>query len=218
MLYEVVRDFIRYVIINGFFQNVEVIGAHNIPDGPLILVGNHQNQFIDAASIIACLPRRKIHFLIAAKSLSRPVIGQLAKIMGSIPVERGQDQKTDGEGRVSSIFGSDLFTFSAPRERLRGILNQGAKFSVKFEGRDQILTVKEIYDDAGSVSVSCMEKISTSYSVENATFQIFPKMENAKMYEAVFEALKQGSCIGIFPEGGSHDNVGKLLDLKPGTS
>ena len=35
------------------------------------------------------------------------------------------------------------------------------------------------------------------------------------MYESVYELFLKGGCLGIFPEGGSHDRT-DLLPLKPG--
>jgi glycerol-3-phosphate O-acyltransferase/dihydroxyacetone phosphate acyltransferase len=35
------------------------------------------------------------------------------------------------------------------------------------------------------------------------------------MFESVFKALNNGDCVGIFPEGGSHDRL-ELLPLKAG--
>jgi glycerol-3-phosphate O-acyltransferase/dihydroxyacetone phosphate acyltransferase len=37
------------------------------------------------------------------------------------------------------------------------------------------------------------------------------------MYSSVYQKLKEGGCIGIFPEGGSHDRT-DLLPLKAGVS
>ena len=37
------------------------------------------------------------------------------------------------------------------------------------------------------------------------------------MYSSVYQKLKDGGCIGIFPEGGSHDRT-DLLPLKAGVS
>lgn len=37
------------------------------------------------------------------------------------------------------------------------------------------------------------------------------------MYHSVYQKLKEGGCIGIFPEGGSHDRT-DLLPLKAGVS
>lgn len=35
------------------------------------------------------------------------------------------------------------------------------------------------------------------------------------MFESVWQSLRDGDCIGIFPEGGSHDRT-NLLPLKAG--
>jgi glycerol-3-phosphate O-acyltransferase/dihydroxyacetone phosphate acyltransferase len=40
-------------------------------------------------------------------------------------------------------------------------------------------------------------------------------LEFNDLYENVWSGLKDGKCIGIFPEGGSHDNL-SLLPLKAG--
>ena len=40
-------------------------------------------------------------------------------------------------------------------------------------------------------------------------------MDQSKVFNAVFDSLKKGNCIGIFPEGGSHDRT-DLLPLKVG--
>lgn len=46
-----------------------------------------------------------------------------------------------------------------------------------------------------------------------ASFKVAPKVDQTKVYDAVFEKLNQGGCVGIFPEGGSHDRT-ELLPLK----
>lgn len=42
-------------------------------------------------------------------------------------------------------------------------------------------------------------------------------MDQGEIYEAVCQALYEGDCICVFPEGGSHDQLG-LLPLKPGVA
>lgn len=48
-------------------------------------------------------------------------------------------------------------------------------------------------------------------------YKIFPHLEQSQVYKAVHERLNNGDCIGIFPEGGSHDRA-ELLPLKAGVS
>lgn len=44
---------------------------------------------------------------------------------------------------------------------------------------------------------------------------VIPKLEYNELYEHVWKALDDEKCIGIFPEGGSHDQM-QLLPLKAG--
>jgi glycerol-3-phosphate O-acyltransferase/dihydroxyacetone phosphate acyltransferase len=45
---------------------------------------------------------RPVHFIAAAKSMRRPLVGQLLAAAGSIPVERQQDlPRVKGEGVVT---------------------------------------------------------------------------------------------------------------------
>jgi glycerol-3-phosphate O-acyltransferase/dihydroxyacetone phosphate acyltransferase len=44
-------------------------------------------------------------------------------------------------------------------------------------------------------------------------FKTAPKVDQTKVYDAVFNRLNSGGCVGIFPEGGSHDRT-ELLPLK----
>jgi glycerol-3-phosphate O-acyltransferase/dihydroxyacetone phosphate acyltransferase len=48
---------------------------------------------------------------------------------------------------------------------------------------------------------------------QGTPFRVAPKVDQTKVYDAVFEKLSSGGCIGIFPEGGSHDRT-ELLPLK----
>ena len=50
---------------------------------------------------------------------------------------------------------------------------------------------------------------------EAAGFKVLPKIDQNEIYDTVHERLKQGRCVGIFPEGGSHDRPA-LLPLKAG--
>lgn len=48
---------------------------------------------------------------------------------------------------------------------------------------------------------------------KGTTFKAAPKVDQTQVYNAVFDRLHEGGCIGIFPEGGSHDRT-ELLPLK----
>ncbi|KAK4998795.1 hypothetical protein LTR28_013574, partial [Elasticomyces elasticus] len=52
---------------------------------------------------------------------------------------------------------------------------------------------------------------------EGTSFSVAPKVDQSHVYDAVFARLHEGGCIGIFPEGGSHDRT-ELLPLKAGVA
>ena len=77
--------------MNIFFREIYVINKKYIPkSGPVLLVGNHPNMFVDAMILILVCDR-PIRFLIAAKSYRTLFIGFFAKQIGAIPVERAGD-------------------------------------------------------------------------------------------------------------------------------
>ena len=83
-----------------YFKEVIIIGKENIPiDGPIIIVANHANQFIDPAIICSIVPRN-ISFTIAESSFSKPIIGPIAKSINAISVIRAEDHKEKGKGKI----------------------------------------------------------------------------------------------------------------------
>lgn len=52
---------------------------------------------------------------------------------------------------------------------------------------------------------------------QGTKFKLAPHIDQTKVYEAVFARLRSGGCVGIFPEGGSHDRT-ELLPLKAGVA
>lgn len=48
---------------------------------------------------------------------------------------------------------------------------------------------------------------------EGTPFKCLPHIDQSQVYDAVFKTLNAGNCIGIFPEGGSHDRT-EILPLK----
>ena len=52
---------------------------------------------------------------------------------------------------------------------------------------------------------------------ETTKYDIIGFIDQGGMFDAVKSALSHGACLGIFPEGGSHDNT-DLLPLKVGVA
>eukprot|EP00127_Corallochytrium_limacisporum_P004035 Clim_evm84s156 gene=Clim_evmTU84s156 len=203
MLYHTMRGVFR-VVIDIFFRDVEVTGLDNIPpSGPVIFVGNHNNQFVDGLMMFT-QATRDLRFLVAQKSMDRPGIGRMAKAIGSIGVPRPQDFATRGIGTVS-VMGSTL-----KGEGTRFKEDLGVKFQVKTERGT--FTVKRVVSDTEAT----LEKDAPE-EFTGLKYSIIPKLDQGALFENVWTTLHDGGCIGIFPEGGSHDRA-SLLPLKAGVT
>jgi len=90
--------------MHQFFSEIQILGKHNVPKtGPVILCGNHSNQFVDGCILLlsAAAAGRDARFMVAAKSMRRPVIGELFNMAKSIPVERASDMAKAGDGTLT---------------------------------------------------------------------------------------------------------------------
>jgi glycerol-3-phosphate O-acyltransferase/dihydroxyacetone phosphate acyltransferase len=136
------------------------------------------------------------------QSYKKKVIGFFGRLLHAIPVKRPQDYVTKGSGLVTSD-GSGRVT------------GRNSKFSKEIHPGD---TLKAAGLELLVKSVESDELLTTSpvsSPFKDVEFKIVPKIDQSKIYEAVHSELKRGRCIGIFPEGGSHDRSTNL-PLKAG--
>ncbi|SBS89741.1 glycerol-3-phosphate 1-O-acyltransferase, putative, partial [Plasmodium ovale curtisi] len=197
-------------IVSSLFGDVNIINPENVPlYGSVIFVGNHNNQFIDACVLVASIPRQ-IKFIVAEKSMKRPVIGELARLAGCISVKRPEDLKFKGIGRIYWNTGDT---------KIKGI---NTRFKLDVQMGDKLMTQNKIFSVTkieseielvlqNPINIACEDKIN------GVPFKIVPKINQTEVYNLVTHSLKNGDPIGIFPEGGSHDRT-NLLPLKPGVA
>jgi glycerol-3-phosphate O-acyltransferase / dihydroxyacetone phosphate acyltransferase len=96
---------LAHFLASLFYRRVEVIGLERVPlTGALIVAANHQQGLMDGVLLAATLPRR-LRPIAKAPLFRYPIIGQLARLAGAIPVHRRQDK---GEGAVDNeaMFGA----------------------------------------------------------------------------------------------------------------
>ena len=110
------------VTLRTFFRRVETAGLDRVPQaGPLMLVLNHPNSLVDPVFVL-CLAPRPVAFLAKAPLFRIPLVGALARGVGSIPVERRQDP------------GADLSKNREMFARVRAHLDQGGAVALFPEG------------------------------------------------------------------------------------
>ncbi|KAJ3413695.1 hypothetical protein HDV05_007683 [Chytridiales sp. JEL 0842] len=210
-------------VLEIFFREIITRGSHVIPQtGPVIFVcAPHANQFIDPILLIKSCGRQ-VGFLAAKKSMDKFWIGLFARSVGSIPVIRPQDLTKLGAGKV----------FATP-EDLSLVYGVGTTFTKQIKARCQIAIAGEVLEVVEVISdtqlrvktpftvpaaiTALTSKDDTGLNYATSAYKITPHVDQGDMFAAVIERLNEGGCIGIFPEGGSHDRT-DFLPLKPGVA
>ncbi|KZT11387.1 glycerol-3-phosphate O-acyltransferase [Laetiporus sulphureus 93-53] len=234
LVYEAALVFWR-TVVNIFFREIRPRSAFHIPrDGPVIFVAApHHNQFLDPLLLALQVnreTRRKVQFLIAAKSMKRKVIGLFARMMSSIPVARAADDAKPGTGQVSISdddpclvvgYGTRFTKEFSPKMQimLPRLVNSPVAEVIEVISDTQLRIKKEFGGDSGKGTARIREKLKEvqAEGEQGFEFKKLPHVDQHEMYQHVYQCLTEGGCIGIFPEGGSHDRT-DLLPLKAGVS
>ena len=206
------RQVFFHSTLSIYFSSMECIGLENVPQhGPVIFTGNHMNQFVDAAVIVVTCPR-KVGFLVAEKSMRKPIIGDFARALGSVGVSRPQDYAKRGAGAVTL-------------QGLR-VLGRDTQFTRQFKPGDKLRPGRSaesyrlsVLSDTEALLVEEVGEASPLHEPQGVelSYDVLEHVDQALVFRHVHAALADGNCIGIFPEGGSHDHT-DLLPLKAGVS
>lgn len=192
--------------------------------------------------VIRSEAHRRISWLIADKSFRRKFIGLLARAVGSLPVARAIDNLKSGAGTVympdpvnqPTLLRGVGTNFEAPGFEAEGTIAlptiNGTSHSTAiaeirgpeemvlkkpFKHRDALfqLTGRKDIDEEGNFTGDGSAQDS---NFKGSKYKVAPHVDQTAVYQQVFARLNAGGCVGIFPEGGSHDRP-SLLPLK-GTS
>lgn len=231
------------ILLDLFFREVHPRSSWKIPkSGPVIFVAApHANQFVDPLILFRVIrneAKRRVAFLIAAKSLKRKWVGLFSRQMGSVGVGRALDETRPAKGRVylpdpdndptllkgvDTNFKSDDFQIGG-LVVLPSVKNVAANAEITEVMSTTELRLKKPFK--GSVALKQLtgrgsddidekseEQIAAGRNEQGTKFKVAPKIDQTAVYDSVFAKLKAGGCVGIFPEGGSHDRT-ELLPLK----
>jgi glycerol-3-phosphate O-acyltransferase/dihydroxyacetone phosphate acyltransferase len=201
---------------------VDVLNMNSLPrSGPVIIYGNHANQFVDAMNLIAKCPR-SISFLIAMKSWKRRVIGDAAKMLGAVPVLRPQDIAFKGEGKIVRLEVDEekeqYWAIGEGTKFTQIDLKKGAKLRAIGGWKGDLVCAEDPISDTKiemKKFPSATEDAPAPVCTSPVDFKVLPKIDQKKVFGEVNRRLANNGTIGMFPEGGSHDQ-GHLLPLKAG--
>ncbi|PGH08476.1 hypothetical protein AJ79_05965 [Helicocarpus griseus UAMH5409] len=213
----------------------------------ILVAAPHANQFVDSLVLMRVARRelnRRIAFLIAEKSFKRRFVGLLAKAAGALPVSRAMDNLKPGEGTIylpDPVNNPKLLRgvgtkFDGPGFEVGGTISlptingeAHATDIAEIRGPEEIILKKPfmhkdaLYQLTGRTDIDDDLKFTGSAADQDLSgfkgskFKVAPHVDQTHVYQAVFQTLNAGGCIGIFPEGGSHDRP-NLLPLKAGVA
>jgi glycerol-3-phosphate O-acyltransferase / dihydroxyacetone phosphate acyltransferase len=185
---------------------------------------------------------RRVSFLIAEKSMKRRFVGTMSAAVGALPVARALDNVKPAAGRIllaepdddpTLIRGIDTDFTSVDFEvgglivlpKVRGQTPSteiaAIVSSTELRLKKPFKTPEALESLTGKASSSGKDLQGSApngkIDTQGTTFKVAPHVDQTKVYDRVFEDLEDGGCIGIFPEGGSHDRP-DLLPLKAGVA
>ncbi|KAJ2893870.1 putative acyltransferase [Zalerion maritima] len=235
------------LIADIFFREVHPRGSWKVPrNGPVLFVAApHANQFVDALVLLNTLrmeAKRRVSLLVAQKSV-HGFIGWASRQVGCVPVGRAQDAARPAQGTIylpdpigdptlirgiGTSFGEGeaggmIFLPSAKGRAgasvdIAQIMGpEEVRVKRPFTGKLPLeqLTGRDDLDEEGNFANRQSRTSREGYG--GTKFKLAPHMDQTKVYEAVFNRLRNGGCVGLFPEGGSHDRT-ELLPLKAGVA
>ena len=234
------------ILTDTFFREVFPRGAWRVPRrGPVILVAApHANQFVDPILLMRVVrqeAKRRISFLIAAKSMKRKFIGKMAGSMGALSVGRAMDEVKPAKGKIflpdqdndptlirgvgtdftnGDFMPGGLIVLPKVRDQTPSTDIAEILGPTELRLRKPFKTPEAIHlltqEGSGSNTPGDQSRSGVVQS-KGTKFKVAPHVDQSKVYDTVFKDLIAGGCIGMFPEGGSHDRP-DLLPLKAGVA
>jgi len=122
-----VQRFLLSLVHPAFFPyaRFEVEGTEHVPGtGPAIIVGNHRSYFdVAAMAVMLASTGRSVRFLGKREVFDAPVVGQLAALLGGIPVDRATGSDAPLEAAAAALADGDVVALMP-----QGTIPRGAAF------------------------------------------------------------------------------------------
>lgn len=141
----------------------------------------------------------------------------MSKCQLSIPVERPQDNLLSGQGKIFIDFENDACFVVGENTKFTEYLQPKCLLALpKSLGASEVVEV--IDDNYVKIRKPFKDTPKIKQLLKEGTlFKYAKKIDQNKVYKQVFNHLAHNNCIGIFPEGGSHDRT-DLLPIKAGVA
>ncbi|CAR24493.1 bifunctional glycerol-3-phosphate/glycerone-phosphate O-acyltransferase GPT2 [Lachancea thermotolerans CBS 6340] len=226
--------FVFNVCFTIFFREIKIRGTHNMPckGTPTILVcAPHANQFVDGALVMSQVRNlrgsrsRQTCLVTAESSYKKRFISIFSRSTGGIPVPRAQDNLKPVDPALE-IYVPDWAEPTVLKCRVVG-RNESPRLSSRFTPKSLVgmpsflgnAQIAEIPDDETLVLTKPFKDNSQVRDLltKGTNFKYAPKIDNTSVFQNVFNHLHSNGCVGIFPEGGSHDRP-SLLPIKAGVA
>jgi len=176
--------------------------------------------------IVASLIQRPVSFLIAEKSLHKPIIGDFARATGALPVIRPQDRAREVPGAITAYDAEGHILVGSGTAFMKDVV-KGELVMVKGYRSVAPITVVDVLDDARLLVKPPVKPEDEADGTGGqpaqldikapATFKVIPRIDQSEVFAKVHQGLVRVEAVGIFPEGGSSDRT-DLLPLKAGVS
>lgn len=132
----------------------------------------------------------------------------------AVPVARAADDKKPGNGRITISendpclivgHGTKFKDEALPRWQIQVPKAAGSLIAEITEiiSDTELRIKKEFGGEGGKGTARVQEKIAEAKSdgKEGLEYSLLPFVDQQEMYRFVYQRLKEGGCIGIFPEG-----------------
>lgn len=99
--YRLLRRFAHFWV-RRFFRRVQINGAGNIIDGPVLFAMNHPNNLIDSLMVSFAI-KRKVHYLATSQIFRNKLLALFLHNAGVIPVYRKQDDPSHSRKNIATF-------------------------------------------------------------------------------------------------------------------
>lgn len=102
VVYSVLEPLV-FASISLWHRRLEIEGVSDFPNGPVLLIANHQNGMEDPLVCCVSTPRQ-CHFLTRADIFQTPLSNRILRGLNMIPVYRPRDRRQDARDRNADSF------------------------------------------------------------------------------------------------------------------